>query len=334
MCLLFFFEFSIRELILKLEALYKGGDSPQLYYHISTAGWPGGWDVSIIQVGNRSGGGSAGWTAAAAGSGWTCWLSQERSAPSPSRVLCCRLCLTSQEKKETGNQRSSPTPSAFRRAGWRPALRERHRRGTCYASRRQRSLRLSPPTPGLARSVRRSGAQLDLVFAFYAPRRRLRVRPGGAAVGCAAGHGIALYASRRRLRAWRRVRRRGAHWQLDGESAFNASRRQLRALPGEGGGGALSWTGSSLSTPPAADVGPGPEEATEGCAAGQGIALYAFGPGPEAAAELDGEFASPPTSGQARRRRRLRESQQSGQDCSAERALYLFQQIAEGGTCS
>ena len=32
--------------------------------------------------------------AAAAGSGGFCWRSQERSAPSLSRVLCCRLCLT------------------------------------------------------------------------------------------------------------------------------------------------------------------------------------------------------------------------------------------------
>ena len=32
--------------------------------------------------------------AAAAGSRWRCWLSQECPAPSLSRVLCCRLCLT------------------------------------------------------------------------------------------------------------------------------------------------------------------------------------------------------------------------------------------------
>ena len=36
----------------------------------------------------------AGRTASAAGSCWTCWGSQECSAPSPSRVLCGRLCLT------------------------------------------------------------------------------------------------------------------------------------------------------------------------------------------------------------------------------------------------
>ena len=72
--------------------------------------------------------------------------------------------------------------------------------------------------------------------------------PEAATEGCAAGQGIALYASRR-----------------------------LRARPGGCAGGALSWTGSLLSTPPAADFGPGPgpEGAAAGCAAGQEIALYA-----------------------------------------------------------
>ena len=64
-----------------------------------------------------SGGGLAGRTAAAAGSCWTCWRYQECSAPSPSRVLCCRLCLTLAEKK-TGMERSGPKPSAFCWAGW------------------------------------------------------------------------------------------------------------------------------------------------------------------------------------------------------------------------
>ena len=76
------------------------------------------------------GGGLAGRAAGAAGSGWTRWLSQERPAPSPSRVLCCRLCglcLTS-----------------GRAAGRR-----------CFF------LRLAPPTSGLARRGRRRGAQLD-----------------------------------------------------------------------------------------------------------------------------------------------------------------------------
>ena len=206
----------------------------------SLAGWPRGGvrgrgtsaAVSIIPLGSRSGGGPAGRTTAAAGSVWTCWLSQERSAPSRSRVVCCRLCLASQEKKKTGMERSVPTPSAFRRAGWRLALREWHWRSTCcYVSRRQCFLRLSPPTSGLARRGRRRGAQMD------------------------------------------------------GESAVYASRHRLRAWPGGGG-----RTGSLLSTPPAADFGPGPK-------------------GRRRAAQLDGEFAvyasrPAPTSGLALRGRR------------------------------
>ena len=89
----------------------------------SLAGWPGGCRergtceaVSIIPLGSCSGGGLAGRTAAAAGSGWTCWRSQECSAPSLSRVICCRLCLTftgKKDEKKTGMERSSPTPSTL-----------------------------------------------------------------------------------------------------------------------------------------------------------------------------------------------------------------------------
>ena len=44
-------------------------------------------------------------------------MTGKTAAPPQSRVLCCRLCLTSQgTKKKTGMQRSGPTPSAFRRA--------------------------------------------------------------------------------------------------------------------------------------------------------------------------------------------------------------------------
>ena len=60
----------------------------------------------------------AGRTAAAACSCWTCWRSQECSAPSLSRVICCRPCLTFTGKKRIGIERSGPTPSAFRRASW------------------------------------------------------------------------------------------------------------------------------------------------------------------------------------------------------------------------
>ena len=87
--------------------------------------------------------------------------------------------------------------------------------------------------------------------------------------------------------AWR-GRRGGA--QLDGEFAFYASRRRLRACPG--GGGPHNWTEILLSTPLAADFGPGPEEAAEGRAAGRGILFYASrhrlrasGPGLDGAVE-------------------------------------------------
>ena len=85
----------------------------------------------------------------------------------------------------------------------------------------------------------------------------------------------------------RRRWRRGA--QLDGELAFYGSRRRLRALPGGGGGGALSWTGGLLSLPLAANFGPGPEGAAEGCAGGREVCFLRF---------------SQSTSGLARRGRR------------------------------
>ena len=76
-------------------------------------------------------------------------------------------------------------------------------RGVCF-------LRLPPSTSGLARRGRRQGAQLEI---FLSTPRVADFGPGP-------GGG----------------RQRGA--QLDGEFAVYASRRQLRALPGWGGGGA------------------------------------------------------------------------------------------------
>ena len=68
-----------------------------------------------------------------------------------------------------------------------------------------------------------------------------------------------------------------------------AFRRRLRAWPGEGVGGAYSWTGTSLSTPLATNFGPGPDGAAGG------------------GEQLDAEFAflrfSPPNSCLARRGR-------------------------------
>ena len=145
-----------------------------------------------------SGGGLAGGTAAAAGSCWAFWRSQECSASSPSRVLCCRLCLTSQEKerrRKTGMERSGPTPSALRQASWQLTLRDWHMTSACCCCGTR-------PLPNHCWTYVRVG-----LYRF----------------------------------------------------ALCASRRQLRAWPGGDVGGVRSWTGSSLSTPLAANFRPGPE---------------------------------------------------------------------------
>ena len=54
----------------------------------------------------------------AAGSGGSCWRSQECSAPSLSRAFCCQLCLTFEDEKKPGMERRGPTTTAFRSAGW------------------------------------------------------------------------------------------------------------------------------------------------------------------------------------------------------------------------
>ena len=98
-------------------------------------------------------------------------------------------------------------------------------RGVCF-------LRLSPPISGQARRRRRREAQLDRVSALYASCRRLRARPGGSGGG-------------------------GCGWI--GVCSLRLSPLRLRAWPGGGGRRARSWTGSLLSTPLAADSGPGTE---------------------------------------------------------------------------
>ena len=72
--------------------------------------------------------------------------------------------------------------------------------------------------------------------------------------------------------------------------ALYAFRRRRRALPGEGVGGARSWTRNSLSTPLATDFGPGPDGAAGGRAAGRGVCFSTllaanFGPGLDGAVE-------------------------------------------------
>ena len=153
---------------------------------------------------------------------------------------------------------------------------------------------------GLARSRRQRGVQLDGAFASYASRPRLRAWPGGggggvrswtesflstplaanfgpgpegAAEGGAAGPPVCfLRLSLPTSGLARRRRRRGT--QLDGEFAFYASRRRLRAWPGGGGGGACSWTESLISTL-AADFGPGRDGVARGARMDGAFAFYA-----------------------------------------------------------
>ena len=260
-------------------------------------------------------------------------ISRMLSARSPSWVLCCQLCLTSQGKREKSMERSGPTPSTFRREGWPGG-----------GGMGVRFLRLSPPTLGAIRRGQRRGAQLDAEFAFYASRRRRWAQSGGGGAGVRSwtessfptplaadlwpgSEGLAAerHSAGRRDRFLRlspptsglahRGRRRG---QAAGRGVrFLRLLCQLRAWPAGGGGGpggVRSWTGILLPTPLAADFGPNPQGVEEGGAAGQRgwfpSPLSAdFWLGPETAA-AEGRSAgtrvrflrlSPPTSGLAQR---------------------------------
>ena len=125
--------------------------------------------------------------------------------------------------------------------------------------------------------------------------------PEGAEEGCAAGRRVRfLRLSPPTLGPIRRGRSRGA--QLDGEFVSYASRRRLMAwLGGVGGGEALSWTERSLSTPLAADFGPGPQRTAEGSSSWTGSSLstplvptsgLARRGGRRRGAQLDGEISS------------------------------------------
>ena len=276
--------------------------------------------VSIIPLGSCSCGGSAGRTAAAAGSGWTCWLSQERSAPPPSRVLCCRLCLTSQGKKKSRHGKKWPytllfppgrlAASATGAAQEELLLRLSPRTLSaplaanfgagpeCAAEGRSAGLgvcflRFPPPSSGQARRRRRLDVQLDReslctpLAADFGPGGGC----GGGALSCTGVCLLRFLPPTPGLARTRRGRRTGT--QLDGEFALHASRRRLRAWPGGGG-----RTESLLSTPPAVVFGPGSEGAAAGRAAGD-ISFYAshrrlwawpWG-GRRRGAQLDGEFA-------------------------------------------
>ena len=105
--------------------------------------------VSTILRGSCSGGGFAGRTATAAGSGWTCWRSQECSAQSLSRVLCCTLCLTSKEDPAGVTQEEHLLLLGNKTTAW--ILLDIC---TCWFV-SLGSIRLSLPTSGLARRRRR-----------------------------------------------------------------------------------------------------------------------------------------------------------------------------------
>ena len=150
------------------------------------------------------------------------------------------------------------------------------------------------------------GAQLDGEFAFYASRRRLRARPGRC---CRTGsllstppavdfwHGSEETAAGRTAgdNSFHASRRPGgspfaqmeSHFaqnattnpcpQLDGEFAFYASRRRLRAWLGGGGGGARSWRYFFLRlAPPTLGLARG--WAAEGRAAGRGVCRLRLSP--------------------------------------------------------
>ena len=97
----------------------------------------------------------------------------------------------------------------------------------------------------------------------------------------------------------RRRRRPGLALSWTESFAFYASRRRLRAWPAGGSGGARSLTGSLLSTPLAADFGPGPEAMAEERSAGRGVCFLRLSPpfldlarrGRRTAAQLDGDYA-------------------------------------------
>ena len=114
-------------------------------------------------------------------------------------------------KNKPGMERNGPAPSAFRRAGWRLALRKRHRKRTCCCCGTR-------PLPYYCWTYVRVSLYR---FALYASRRQLRALPGG-------GGGV--------MRNW-----------MDSEFAFYASRRRLRAWPEGGLGGVRSWTEIFLS---------------------------------------------------------------------------------------
>ena len=159
--------------------------------------------------------------------------------------------------------------------------------------------------PEVARRRRRRCAQLPRAADFGpGPEAAAEVRadgrryfslpgPEAAAQGRAAGRGACSLRLSPPFPAWPGVVGEGVRGWMGRSLSTPLAQCQLRVwLEGDGGWAAswaCSWTGSLISTPLAADFGPGPEEAADGRVAGRGtcsLRLY------------------PPTSGLARWRRR------------------------------
>ena len=116
-----------------------------------------------------------------------------------------------------------------------------------HASSRRRQACRARPGPEGAAEGRSAGLGIHgLLSMLPPPTSGLARRPGddGGVRGWT-GNCLVLLSPTTSGQA-RRGRRRGGQPELDGESAFYASRRRLRAWPG-GGGGVRSWTGNSFA---------------------------------------------------------------------------------------
>ena len=161
----------------------------------------------------------------------------------------------------------------------------------CTAGQGIRFVRLSSPTLGLARR----GVQLDGEVALYASRCQLRAWPGGGGRGGAYETGCLHPVSGVMLPTMPdlRIKQRGS---------FPPVRRARR-----------EWHRRLHCTPLAADLGPGPEGAADGCAAGRGVCSLRLSPLPR-------------TLGLFRRRRRRAAYLRDGESVFSRRAVTTWPQ--------
>ena len=162
------------------------------------------------------------------GLGWKdccCWL----DLPATLRMFCSVAVSgvmlptvpdLAEKRRTPGMERSGPTPSAFRRAGWRLALLDYKGRAPAAAAAEH------------DRCWTAGHMHVLVCISLFSTPLATDFGPGPEAA---------------------------AEGQLDGEfaQALYVSRPRLRAWPRGGGGGASSWPGSLLATPLAADFGPG-----------------------------------------------------------------------------